>query len=1067
MNNKLSPIGLFRRDITDPEQLVATTIARHHLVDDLLEKLKRRVNKKSGQNHLYIGPRGIGKTHLLTLLQYGVETDSTLNSSYTIIRFPEESNRVLSFADLLLSIIDLLAEVDDDPQWRELHQKIETEGDDNVIIDTILPRLKHWHKQSGKVVLVLMENLDVLFTQQIKNKQDIHRIRGLLMDNSHIVLIGTAPVFFPALNDVKHPLYDFFDIQIIEELDQAQSLALIKTHMEWDKQDNLLRQFDQLKPRILAMHTLTGGNPRLIMMLYELIVQDNLIEIKTRFHQLLDRITPFYQDRLKDLPPQERALLETLALMRFEKRTPVNIAKKFRKPRHQTSVLLKRMTETGYLSVSTNPNDKRSRLYRIKEGFFDIWLAMNESRAQGKYLPYLVDFFTLWYASVEEREHKRNQLAKKLSELKEKEQQNALDILAYLSEASDQWDEKYQTKIELVLEQIKLGHIDQAKTTLNETRKITNTKPQRLMVWMVDKASHWSNSEQPENAIQQMEKVIAYWREQRSGDLEKVARLFRELSLDFSSHGLHKLHIALLQDQYSNCEGTEEKVNLLLQIARSEKSDGQLSTALETLNHTLGLTREIKNKKLEGATLNNMATTAHARGDYETALEYLNQSLAIRQEIGDKSGEGATLNNISQIYHARGDYETALEYLNQSLAIRQEIGDKSGEGATLNNISQIYHARGDYETALEYLNQSLAIQQEIGDKSGEGVTLNNISQIYHARGDYETALEYLNQSLAIQQEIGDKSGEGATLNNMATTAHARGDYETALEYLNQSLAIQQEIGDKSGEGATLNNISQIYDARGDYETALEYLNQSLAIQQEIGDKSGEGATLNNMATNAHARGDYETALEYLNQSLAIRQEIGDKSGEGTTLNNISQIFKVRGNYETALEYLNQSLAIQQEIGDKSGEGVTLNNISQIFKVHGDYETALEYLNQSLAIQQEIGDKSGKGATLNNISQIYDARGDYETALEYLNQSLAIQQEIGDIAGLCASLFNIGHIHLQHGEAQKAMQAWLKVYQIAKKINLAQVLGALENLAKNLGLDNGLESWEKLAGNDGA
>ncbi|MEE9355744.1 MAG: helix-turn-helix domain-containing protein [Methylococcaceae bacterium] len=151
-----------------------------------------------------------------------------------------------------------------------------------------------------------------------------------------------------------------------------------------------------------------------------------MTEIKTRFHQLLDRITPSYQDRLKNLPPQERALLETIALMRFEQRTPVNIAKKFRKPRHQTSVLLKRMTEAGYLSVSVNPNDKRSRLYRIKEGFFDIWLAMNESRAQRKYLPYLVDFFILWYASVEDRENKRRQLTKKLSKLKEKEQENAM-----------------------------------------------------------------------------------------------------------------------------------------------------------------------------------------------------------------------------------------------------------------------------------------------------------------------------------------------------------------------------------------------------------------------------------------------------------------------------------------------------------------------------------------------------------------------------------------------------------------------------------------------------------------
>jgi tetratricopeptide (TPR) repeat protein len=129
---------------------------------------------------------------------------------------------------------------------------------------------------------------------------------------------------------------------------------------------------------------------------------------------------------------------------------------------------------------------------------------------------------------------------------------------------------------------------------------------------------------------------------------------------------------------------------------------------------------------------------------------------------------------------------------------------------------------------------------------------------------------------------------------------------------------------------------------------------------------------------------------------------------------------------------------------------------------GDYDTALDFLKKSLAIQQEIGDKSGEGTTLNNISQIYDARGDYDTALDFLKKSLAIRQEIGDVAGLCATLFNIGHIHLQNEEVAEAVQVWVTVYALAKKMNLAQALEALESLAGNLGLPGGLQGWEKLA-----
>ena len=72
---------------------------------------------------------------------------------------------------------------------------------------------------------------------------------------------------------------------------------------------------------------MTGGNPRLTMMLYELIVHENIMDVKLQFQKLLDQITPFYQDRLKDLAPQERALLETIALMRTEPSTPAAIAR--------------------------------------------------------------------------------------------------------------------------------------------------------------------------------------------------------------------------------------------------------------------------------------------------------------------------------------------------------------------------------------------------------------------------------------------------------------------------------------------------------------------------------------------------------------------------------------------------------------------------------------------------------------------------------------------------------------------------------------------------------------------
>ncbi|MEZ5535026.1 MAG: hypothetical protein R3F02_05310 [Thiolinea sp.] len=67
-----------------------------------------------------------------------------------------------------------------------------------------------------------------------------------------------------------------------------------------------------------------------------------------------------------------------------------------------------------------------------------------------------------------------------------------------------------------------------------------------------------------------------------------------------------------------------------------------------------------------------------------------------------------------------------------------------------------------------------------------------------------------------------------------------------------------------------------------------------------------------------------------------------------------------------------------------------------------------------------------------------------------------------MAGLCATLFNMGHIHRQNEEVQEAVSAWVTAYQLAKKMNLAQLLEALENLAPRIGLEGGLAGWEALA-----
>ncbi|NQU67365.1 MAG: tetratricopeptide repeat protein, partial [Candidatus Marinimicrobia bacterium] len=323
-----------------------------------------------------------------------------------------------------------------------------------------------------------------------------------------------------------------------------------------------------------------------------------------------------------------------------------------RKSPGHISTLLQRMVQSGYLLIATNPNDKRSKLYRIKEGFFDLWLAMNQSRLHRKRFPFLVEFFERWYSDKKEREKKRCELRVTTKEnTDERSNQITDEITGYLSDIGSK-DEQVQTKIEIALEKLKDGDIEYSAEMLTELKPLAGDS--KLFTWMTDKLGLWQSGGIEKDIYRQFEEMIDYWRKYRSGDLEDAAQIAQQLSYDFTRSGLHQINELFLKDALEKTGSESQKISLLLQLANSQRIDGRYNTSLQTLDITLILCQDFNDRKNESVTLNNISQVYHARGDYDKALKYMEDSLKICQEIGDKTGEGATLNNISTVYQARG-----------------------------------------------------------------------------------------------------------------------------------------------------------------------------------------------------------------------------------------------------------------------------------------------------------------------------------------------------------------------------------------------------------------------------
>ena len=401
-------IGLYRSGVTSPERLRKTSVGRERVLDNAIESLRGSVGRKSKHHMLFIGPRGIGKTHLLSCIEDNVQSDEALSANVVVVRFPEESNQTRSFADFLIGVCQILKDVlEDEPQWTELFAMVQTEEDDAKVVDTLVPAIRQRNRQRNRTLLIMLENLGEILSRQIRNKNDIASLRKFLMADNGCLLLATAPLHFDGITDVRQPFYDFFDIQVLDNLSFEETVEVIRLNLDWDGRKDTLETYDDMRPRLQALYRMTGGNPRLTMMLYELIAHESVSKVQDQFHLLLDRISPFYQSRLTDLPPAQRALLECLASMRDQEKTPAAIAARMRMSQQETSSLLKRLSDAHYLRATQHPRDKRSRLYTIREGFFDIWLAMNLSRGARKRLPFLLEFFNLFYSNINAREEKR------------------------------------------------------------------------------------------------------------------------------------------------------------------------------------------------------------------------------------------------------------------------------------------------------------------------------------------------------------------------------------------------------------------------------------------------------------------------------------------------------------------------------------------------------------------------------------------------------------------------------------------------------------------------------------
>jgi len=876
-----SNIGLYRPGVTSLERLRHTSVAREHLLDNAIESLRGSVGRKSKNHLLFIGPRGIGKTHLLSCIEDAVQSDETLSASVVIVRFPEESNRTLSFADFLIGMCGILKEVlEDEPLWRELFAEVETEDDDAKVADTLVPAIREENRRRGRTLLVMLENLGEVLTRQIRDQSDVAALRKFFMADNGCLLLATAPLHFDGITDVGQPFYDFFDIQILENLSFEETVEVIRLNLEWEERTDILETLEDMRPRLQALYRMTGGNPRLTMMLYELIAHESVTGVQDQFHLLLDRISPFYQGRLNDLPPGQRALLECLASMRDQEKTPAAIAARMRMSQQETSSLLKRLTDAHYLRADRHPQDRRSRLYTIREGFFDIWLAMNLSRAARKRMPFLLDFFSLFYPSIAARDEKRRQLREKLLKEGSDDAERALD---YLSEVGDS-GERATAKFDMARIYAQRGDAEQTVSYVLEAAPLAGDGVSRSIARIVN-----STPSAPDY-LSEIEEMIAAWEMHRSGELEEFAHRLAEMGNELTLHTFSETRLAFLRDTLESVGDSEVRIAQRLRIAAVLMELARWKESEEQQRHALAEATALANARLVARASNELAQLLQYTNRLGEAEPLMRRALEIAEAaLGDQHPNVAVcLNNLAMLLQDTNRIEEAEPLMRRALEIDEAtLGEQHPSVATnLNNLARVLQDTNRFEEAESLMRRALGINEAaLGEQHPAVATnLNNLAALLWDTNQSEEAEPLMRRALEIDMAaFGEQHPNVAVcLNNLAQVLQDTNRIEEAEPLMRRALEIDKAaFGEQHPMVAIrLNNLAALLQRTNRLGETEPLIRWALEINEAaFGEQHPMVAIhLNNLAMLLEDTNRFEEAEPLMRRSLEILDTFHRQTG---------------------------------------------------------------------------------------------------------------------------------------------------------------------------------------------
>ena len=299
----------------DRESLETLFVGRGDLMDDVLIRAKSSIGAPQKHYLLLVGPRGSGKTHFLALAHHRLKDHiaaAGATDRVAVALLKEEEWGVASYLDFVVRILRALA--NESPELGARIDDVYAAFDkDPARAEALGTDLLREHTR-GRTLLLLCENLVDLF--QGLGDEGQRRWRASIQEDGNWAIVATTPQLFSALTLQENPFFGFFTVRMLDQLDLDGGVELLAKKAVHEGKSGLAEYLRTPtgRARVRAIHHLAAGNHRAYVVLFDFLDKESLDDLVTPFMHMVDDLTPYYQDRMRQLAPTQRKIVEFLCV---------------------------------------------------------------------------------------------------------------------------------------------------------------------------------------------------------------------------------------------------------------------------------------------------------------------------------------------------------------------------------------------------------------------------------------------------------------------------------------------------------------------------------------------------------------------------------------------------------------------------------------------------------------------------------------------------------------------------------------------------------------------------------